>query len=458
MPGRTAVRRMGIRYRAETRTETIWSNAYSSAWIGNSAVADALAQLGPYWSYAARNVDPGKRLIYRKDATWAVEAPMIETFARCCTQAMNTPDLHSIPLPFPSLGSGRLSGRPNTAANSIASFDTYSADWDAHTINSIKSLLRAGGAPNIIWLDSPALLNGSQSTLNAVVVFPETTSSQPYLHTCSIDSRLQPGVKLTGSWLNPSVITGYLSGIGDTGTLGANYPRTYPTAAWARYLNLTIASQNRTLISKIASITGMWNSDVPAEEDSFGDIIETILATMVANGISRAGYSATLLGTLKGAADSSNYWLGGWGKEFLPRLWIGGGGGSAFNVDPDEQKSGTMLIMRATVNGYAYSYRGATQIAAMGTLTVYCMFAMLHFGWSSWTGWTSTSWETAPEIAALAMNSKPTNRLRNTGAGIATTAVFKENVRIMAKDGHVVMVFKDKEGGHSTIKPNRAYG
>ncbi|KAK5011846.1 hypothetical protein LTR28_004363 [Elasticomyces elasticus] len=252
MPGRTAVRRMGIRYRAETRTETIWSNAYGSAWIGNSAVADALAQLGPYWSYAARNVDPGKRLIYRKDATFAVEAPMTEIFARCCAQAMNRSDLHSIPLPYPALGSGRLDGRPNTAANSIASFDTYSADWDAYTINSIRSLLQAGGAPNIIWLDSPALLNGSQSTLNAVVVFPETTSDQAYLHTCSIDSRLQPGVKLTGSWLNPSVITGYLSGTADTGTLGANSPKTYPTAVWARYLNPTIASQNRTLISVIA--------------------------------------------------------------------------------------------------------------------------------------------------------------------------------------------------------------
>ncbi|KAK5011847.1 hypothetical protein LTR28_004364 [Elasticomyces elasticus] len=68
----------------------------------------------------------------------------------------------------------------------------------------------------------------------------------------------------------------------------------------------------------------MWNSDVVAEEDTFGHIIETVLATMIANG------------TLKGAADSSNYWLGGWGKEFLPTLWIGCGGGSAFNVDPDQ--------------------------------------------------------------------------------------------------------------------------
>lgn len=448
---------MGFRHRKDARTRPIWTNAYSSAWIGNSAVADAIAQLGPYWSYAARNAAPEKRLMYRNEATFAVEAPMTETFARCCTQSMKISDLVSIPLPFPALDTARLSGGPNTAATSTASFDTCSADWDSDTIDSIRSLLEAGGAPNIIWLDSPTLLNGSQSTLNAVVVFPETTSGQGYLHTCSIDSRAQPGVKITGSWTNPGVIVGYPSAIPDTGTLGANYSKIYLAAAWARYLNPTTERKDGTVISQLASTTGMWNSSVAAEQDTFGEMIEAILATMVANGISRAGYNATLLGTLKGAVDPSDYWQGGWGREFLPKRWLGGGG-SAFDVDLDQQTSATKLTMHATVNGYAYSYRGATPIAAMVTLTVYSVLAILHFGWSSWTGWTSTSWDTAPEIAALTMHSEPTNRLRNTGAGIATIAVFREKVRVMARDGHVEMVFEDTQSGHSTIIENKAYG
>lgn len=82
-------------------------------------------------------------------------------------------------------------------------------------------------------------------------------------------------------------------------------------------------------------------------------------------------------------------------------------------------------------------------------------------------GISSTSWDSIAEVTALAMNSAPTETLRNTCAGITKFHIFKLPVRIVTRkddegDGeHLELVFggvKEDEVKQRTIKANRNYG
>lgn len=94
----------------------------------------------------------------------------------------------------------------------------------------------------------------------------------------------------------------------------------------------------------------------------------------------------------------------------------------------------------------------------MVVLLAYSLFAVVHFFYTTATGWTPNAWDTAPEIVLLAMNSKPTKALRNTGAGIATVLVFKEKVKVRVKQDHLELVFDDTVDEGHVLRPNIAYG
>jgi hypothetical protein len=104
--------------------------------------------------------------------------------------------------------------------------------------------------------------------------------------------------------------------------------------------------------------------------------------------------------------------------------------------------------MRATVQGYAWSSHGMVQKAALGVLFLYVAFALGHVGYSAWTSWSSTSWDSAPEIMALAMNSQPT---------VDTVKPFKEKVNIRNRNGHLEFVFQDTRDDGSSVRPNAEY-
>jgi hypothetical protein len=62
-----------------------------------------------------------------------------------------------------------------------------------------------------------------------------------------------------------------------------------------------------------------------------------------------------------------------------------------------------------------------------------------------------------PEVVALAMNSRPTKKLKNTGMGITSINVFEEAIGIRVKEGNLEIVFKDTEDGAEAVRENRAY-
>ncbi|KAJ9663789.1 hypothetical protein H2201_005510 [Coniosporium apollinis] len=458
IPGRTSMRELMLRYRTIDQG-LIWGNGYSTATVPNSAISDALGRLGGYWSRAVYAA-PSKKLQFRKEVTFTVEAPQPMTFARCNFQSGNESFLQNLTLGFPALGSGHIASGKGPASATTFDFDTFWHIPDSDLAGAITSMLSPGSPPSIAWIDSSSVLRGSQSTLNAVVAFSESYVNGPFICSCSIDTRLAEDVLLTGKWSWPSRVSGDLPGFDNTGTLQSiNKTKIFPSAAWARYLNPTVLGENRTIFSEMASMTGLWNS--PGSDLALSPlVVESILSLMTANGISRNAYNATLIGDLKGLDDQSNPWnLSDWALEFLPRGQLGEGG-SAFVISEDAQQNATMFHMRAAVNGWAYSGDGKTQKVALIVLLLYVLLAFGHLCYSTWTGNTSGAWDTAPEITALAMNSRPTEKLENTGAGLTTLAVFKHTVRVqenLHNPGHVEIVFDDTKDGCRIMRPNRAY-
>jgi len=90
--------------------------------------------------------------------------------------------------------------------------------------------------------------------------------------------------------------------------------------------------------------------------------------TTVANGLAHAEYNASMLNTLKGGDPYGNPWDadGQYNHMFPHHLF--GKGTSIFDIRPSEQAATTGFEMSAAVNGYAYSYNGATRKAAMRVL------------------------------------------------------------------------------------------
>ena len=211
----------------------------------------------------------------------------------------------------------------------------------------------------------------------------------------------------------------------------------------------------------------------------YGSFASYILGALVTNGLARTGFSSQLQGGLKTVSTSDgstqidgNYWLSG--------------KGDVFEVNSNEAKNWTKLLMTSTLQGNAYNTAGSPAKIAICILTIYCVVAFGHmfyagiFGMLTTesqgppksdadenTGISSTAWDSIAEVVALAINSAPTACLRNTCAGISELHIFKLPVRILVnkddeRDGeHLELVFGDvatEKTKKSLIQPNRAYG
>ena len=72
----------------------------------------------------------------------------------------------------------------------------------------------------------------------------------------------------------------------------------------------------------------------------------------------------------------------------------------------------------------------------------------------------SCSWDQITELIALAINSKSTNRMKNTSAGIETWGTWREIVAVReTHDGHLEMVFGDEtETVNNLAEADKKYG
>ena len=124
-----------------------------------------------------------------------------------------------------------------------------------------------------------------------------------------------------------------------------------------------------------------------------------------------------------------------------------------------------MFEVNHAIKGWAYSLDGTLTKLSLAVMISFCILATGHSIYLGVSGLSSSTWDTAAEIIALAMNSSPTHFLQNTCAGIIGIRTFQTNVRVMAvdsgKDGkeHLELVFGDVPSlKHSLLMENQEYG
>lgn len=73
---------------------------------------------------------------------------------------------------------------------------------------------------------------------------------------------------------------------------------------------------------------------------------------------------------------------------------------------------------------------------------LYCILVLGHIIYCAVTGISSTAWDSAADLVALAMNSSPAHVLQNTCASIIGRRALMSPVRLLVREpGHLELVF-----------------
>jgi hypothetical protein len=413
--------------------------------IPSFAISDAIAQISRYWFMANEQLC-GKQLsgyCYYNDIIHTVEAKQPVTYVRCAVSNVNTT------IQFARLDQG--SG--NYPLIDYANATIGSQQWFDLVTNN-----RTNAA--VSWVELPADSFGL-SSIAAVVTVPgvNSTAIPDHIYSCTIDSR----------WANASATISFLGGPVITAGLPYNWftggqlqlnssgfplwPRIAIAPTWAQAINPFINGSTTSIFSMLCNSVGRLNNVALSTFPL--NAIESILSVMITDGLSRIGSSAIIQGGLKGIDDA--YPTKTWMKEFLPKAKVFGAGGSAFDYTYREGDQVTMLKATTVVNGYGYGLTAATFLSTF-VLLVYSVIAVTYVIYSIFiANTTSSSWESIAELVALAMNSRPSSALQNTGAGIAKLTTYKQQVGIRVSDDRLQIVFEDEKDKERLVT-NAPYG
>ena len=89
----------------------------------------------------------------------------------------------------------------------------------------------------------------------------------------------------------------------------------------------------------------------------------------------------------------------------------------------------TKFSIRVDVNGFAYN------VLSCAVLIAYCLLVFVHIVFVLINPSSSSSFDTVSEVVSVAMQSQPTERLQHTAAGIYSTRVLSNLVRLIRTGG-----------------------
>ncbi|KAI4190427.1 MAG: hypothetical protein L6R41_000807 [Letrouitia leprolyta] len=439
LPGLKSVRELYPQIRS---TSQQYSQPFSAVTTQYSVVADSIAETGRLWGWvvaaAWRSRGQPWRFWSHKEATFTVSAfqPIVHT--RCTNTS------------FTALSSHRNGARFYDLSDMDAFRETgdfpISADWN----NTYFTLKYTNVISSLDWTTISQPKNKT-TTLGAIVVIPGKEKALPGIFACTVNARVAPAriqstrnvYKIVTSHLKPSstwMPAGTDATYGDSNT----WPAINIEPQWATYLNPQIGERDSTIFQMFTAAAGL--RDMGSFNDSTtGYLIESVLAAMIVNGLARQNYKHGIIGELKGwDFDSDHPTCGSWCREMMPLHGSMGAGGSVYILDKSLQVNATKLTMRVKSTGYAYSPKGFTTILSIAVLLIYSCIVLTHWAYMIWVKESSSSWQSSSEIAALAMNSRPTEVLYNTGAGVETSKIFRQRVRIVSVGEKVELSFKDQ--------------
>ncbi len=129
-----------------------------------------------------------------------------------------------------------------------------------------------------------------------------------------------------------------------------------------------------------------------------------------------------------------------------------GYGGNIYNLTAVSDLSKlSKFTVQVDVTGYAYNMRGATMVLSCIVLLSYSILVGVHSAFVLTKRSSSNAWDSVSEVTALAMQSQPTEVLKNTCAGISSTKVFRNLVRVVrtgADKDHLELDFGDHLSGY----------
>lgn len=429
----------------------LFSDAYTLCTAPLAPVGDAAAEVLRLWRIASYMATT--RLRRNLDVSLSVDTKQPIVFARC-----NTWDEAGSGVQVPIMSSIRKVVGLKEAADEVKSLEYNDAfPGYASFTDELESTLGttdgAGSAPSVHWIGDPVLLEAVNASISAVVAIPRYANASAQFYGCSISAVLADSVASSRigyiKLVNGSPKSEFLNeGIFDP----AHQPITIDPA-WARYLNPSGPATNSTALEEILASAGLWGMEGPVTPGYREIVVESVLATLVANGIARSNYGAGIRwDLLKDPVDPSDLESGGAWADGLMRE------GRPFD-DPADPAGSALFIGVLRVRGYAYTWRGKVSMITTVVLGVYIVVAVTHVVYSVGTGWSSASWGSPPDVVALALNSASSDAFRNTGTGIRTTGVHKERVAVGAVDGNLEMIFGDAERDRREVPVvNEEYG
>lgn len=389
-------------------------NSYGIGTVPYAFISNNVARLALLWNQAVE-LAPGN-LLFRLDNRFEMNIYQPVTLSRCIGYKAED----------------ALFGFARWSATKIPEWDyyPYSAVILPDEENGIRSLVEKaaneGTTPRLFWLDSPDLLNQTQSSLNTIAVVPRTGHLGPSYYCCSIQVRMRNATISSGR-LTPEYITGEPPRWRAYGEYGDKIPRLNISSSWAQLLNPPLDQDNATVFSSLITAASKWDHLAAGMNNYPGVVVEAILAAMVVNGIGRTNYNTSFSQEYLNINSSSSKL---WYDAILPNNLNFGKGSNAFDVPQSIQAKSTRLQLNVFNYGYAFTSMGKSQKTAMVVLTVYVLVVICHCCWSMCTGMSSAHWGSPSEIAALAFKSEPTEAFDYTGAGIETITVYEENIKL----------------------------
>ncbi|KAF4982277.1 hypothetical protein FZEAL_2063 [Fusarium zealandicum] len=364
-----------------------------------------------------------------------LDAPLAISHTRCERTSVDPDNLTSILFPdfvaFPPV-------TLNVSEDAVM-------DWLSDTLPDIRT-------PEVLWFDSgPVIAN---SSIGAVVALPSQSNNSVDVYGCMIDARW-----ITSSMSGDSVALlskGYAPFSDPIATsLGASWisnpvygQRVRIEPEFAQYLNPVDVGTNRTIIHEMLLSSGIWTSKGGGSKSS--EHLEAILGGLTTNGLARTSPNASAITTLANPD-------GEWWKAFMPQNGsVFGPGGDPYAVSEEDQARFYATEMETWVTGFAFADNSLTMRGAMAVFYCYALFVLAYSIWSIWTGITSSSWESVPDLLALALADKKDPGVAHEDA--FSGDVMTENYCISAEGS--TLRLRTTHGlvpPENRVKPNEAY-
>jgi hypothetical protein len=184
-------------------------------------------------------------------------------------------------------------------------------------------------------------------------------------------------------------------------------------------------------------------------------VIEAVLNAMLGNGLAR---TTPQIGPFLALKKTDDWW-----KSFFPPPNQTFGfitGQTIFDLPEDLVQSGHWIDMVAEMFGFAYTSRDRTVRYSMIGLFVHSFIAVCYILWSVAVGVTSSTWQSTPEIVALAMRSPPPGHDKMPTSIDFGTQGMKQTYALVAEGDEIRLQWlksNERVPPEKRVKPNLSY-